>query len=58
MVPARVQETRLEAPDYGDAVEVCDGEVPCFWCCGVTCLEAVKAANLPLVITHSPGRPC
>eukprot|EP00043_Microstomoeca_roanoka_P018093 m.191825 g.191825 ORF g.191825 m.191825 type:complete len:320 (-) comp16762_c7_seq3:1141-2100(-) len=45
----------LAKPDYGDAVEVKEGEVPCFWCCGVTCMEAVKSANLPLVITHSPG---
>ncbi|EGD83217.1 hypothetical protein PTSG_03849 [Salpingoeca rosetta] len=47
--------TRLETPDYGDAVDVRGDEVPCFWCCGVTCLEAVKSANLPIVITHSPG---
>lgn len=42
-------------PDYGDAVEIREGEVPVFWPCGVTPQAAVENAKLPLVLTHSPG---
>jgi uncharacterized protein YcsI (UPF0317 family) len=45
----------LGAPDYGDPVEVRDGELPVFWACGVT-PQAVAAASRPeLMITHAPG---
>ena len=45
----------VAAPDYGDPVEVRDGEVPVFWACGVT-PQAVAAASRPeLMITHAPG---
>ena len=42
-------------PDWGDGVEVREGEVPVFWACGVTPQTAIMEARLPLVITHSPG---
>jgi uncharacterized protein YcsI (UPF0317 family) len=45
----------LDAPDYGDPVDVRDGEVPVFWACGVT-PQAVAVASRPaLMITHAPG---
>jgi uncharacterized protein YcsI (UPF0317 family) len=45
----------LDAPHYGDPVEVREGEVPVFWACGVT-PQAVAAASRPeLMITHAPG---
>src|SRR5262249_35550993 len=45
----------LGAPDYGDRVEIRDGEIPVFWACGVT-PQAVAAASRPeLMITHAPG---
>jgi uncharacterized protein YcsI (UPF0317 family) len=45
----------LGAPDYGDPVDVRDGEVPVFWACGVT-PQAVAVASRPaLMITHAPG---
>jgi len=45
----------LGVPDYGDPVEIRDGEVPVFWACGVT-PQAVAAASRPeLMITHAPG---
>jgi uncharacterized protein YcsI (UPF0317 family) len=45
----------LAAPDYGDPVEIREGEVPVFWACGVT-PQAVAAASRPaLMITHAPG---
>ncbi len=45
----------LGRPDYGDPVTVRDGEMPVFWACGVTPQAALRAAKLPLVITHAPG---
>jgi uncharacterized protein YcsI (UPF0317 family) len=45
----------LERPDYGDAVQIQDTEIPLFWACGVTPQVALAAARLPLAITHSPG---
>jgi uncharacterized protein YcsI (UPF0317 family) len=45
----------LATPQYGDPVELRDGEVPVFWACGVT-PQAVAAASRPeLMITHAPG---
>ncbi len=45
----------LAKPDYGDAVEVRDDEVPVFWACGVTPQAVVTQARPPLCITHAPG---
>jgi uncharacterized protein YcsI (UPF0317 family) len=45
----------LQHPDFGDPVDVLDQEVPVFWGCGVTPQEALRAARLPLAITHKPG---
>lgn len=45
----------LSAPQFGDAVEVRDGEHAVFWACGVTPQCALMEARLPLAITHSPG---
>ncbi|MEM8871999.1 MAG: putative hydro-lyase [Pseudomonadota bacterium] len=45
----------LSTPDYGDPVEIKRDEVPVFWACGVTPQNVLRAANLPLCITHAPG---
>lgn len=42
-------------PDYGDSVDIHDGEVCVFWPCGVTPQAAIENARPPIVITHSPG---
>jgi uncharacterized protein YcsI (UPF0317 family) len=53
--PAAIGIADLGAPDYGDPVEVRDGELPVFWACGVT-PQAVAVASRPeLMITHAPG---
>ena len=53
--PAALGIADLGAPDYGDAVEIRDGELPVFWACGVT-PQAVAVASRPeLMITHAPG---
>ncbi|MGE3147159.1 MAG: putative hydro-lyase [Pseudorhodoplanes sp.] len=45
----------LNRPDYGDAPDMHDGEIPVFWACGVTPQAAMLQARLPLAITHAPG---
>lgn len=45
----------LSRPDFGDPVQIRDGEVPVFWACGVTPQAAVMASKPPFAITHAPG---
>jgi uncharacterized protein YcsI (UPF0317 family) len=45
----------LAAPDWGEATEVGDDQVPVFWACGVTPQAAIARARPPLCITHTPG---
>ena len=45
----------LMKPDYGDAVEIRDDEVPVFWGCGVTPQWVAQRSGLGLCITHAPG---
>jgi hypothetical protein len=42
-------------PDFGEAPDFEEGDVPVFWCCGVTNQSIVKAMKAPLAFTHSPG---
>lgn len=42
-------------PDFGDPVEVREGETPVFWACGVTPQAAAMQVKPPLMITHAPG---
>jgi uncharacterized protein YcsI (UPF0317 family) len=45
----------LDHPEFGDAVEIRDGEVPVFWACGVTPQAALMESAPPFAITHAPG---
>ena len=45
----------INKPDYGDAVEIKEGEIPVFWACGVTPQAALEIAKPEIVITHAPG---
>jgi uncharacterized protein YcsI (UPF0317 family) len=45
----------LDAPDFGDPVEVRSGEVPVFWACGVTPQAVAMESRPPLAIAHAPG---
>jgi uncharacterized protein YcsI (UPF0317 family) len=47
--------TDLGRPDFGDPVELRDGDVPVFWACGVTPQAALMASRPPFAITHAPG---
>jgi uncharacterized protein YcsI (UPF0317 family) len=53
--PAGLGIEDLAAPDYGDPVEIRDGEIPVFWACGVTPQATIMASRPPFAITHEPG---
>ncbi len=45
----------LSSPEFGDPVEIEEGQLPVFWACGVTPQAVAMKARPPLMITHSPG---
>ncbi len=45
----------IQQPDFGEPVEIFDGEEPVFWACGVTPQVALENAKLDFAITHKPG---
>ncbi|XP_023208642.1 D-glutamate cyclase, mitochondrial isoform X2 [Xiphophorus maculatus] len=53
--PALLGILDLTRPDYGDPVELRPGDVPVFWACGVTSIEAILSSKPPLAFSHSPG---
>ena len=53
--PEAIGVADLFAPDFGDPVEIKEGEVPVFWACGVTPQSVAMSVKPPLMITHSPG---
>lgn len=53
--PALLGIQDLSRPEYGDAVEPQPGDVPVFWACGITSLEAVQSTKPALAFSHSPG---
>lgn len=54
--PGQIGIDDLDAPDFGDAPVVEDGDIPVFWACGVTPQAAIQASAPPFAITHSPGK--
>jgi uncharacterized protein YcsI (UPF0317 family) len=52
---AQIGISDLSQPDWGDSVDIKDGEVPVYWACGVTPQNVLLDAGLPICITHSPG---
>ena len=54
--PALIGIADLARPDYGDAVEIRDHEIPVFWACGVTPQSVIAATKPPFCITHAPGK--
>lgn len=53
--PSQIGISDLQKPDYGEPVDISEGEVPVFWACGVTPQAAIQAAKPSLCITHAPG---
>lgn len=53
--PEEIGINDINNPDFGDAVNVKENEIPVFWACGVTPQAVIMKSELPFVITHSPG---
>ncbi|CAN9502028.1 unnamed protein product [Ophioblennius macclurei] len=53
--PALLGIKDLSKPEYGDGVELQPGDVPAFWACGVTAIEAILSSKPSLAFSHSPG---
>lgn len=53
--PADIGIADIGRPDYGDPVEIRPGEVPVFWACGVTPLEAILSGRPAWAVVHEPG---
>lgn len=53
--PAKIGIADISRPDFGEAVTIRDGEIPVFWCCGVTPQSVVMSARPPIAISHAPG---
>jgi len=49
----------LQKVDFGDPVEIHDGETAVFWACGVTSSQVVRGAvarkEIPWAVSHAPG---
>jgi len=53
--PADLGICDLDAPDFGDPVNITNDAVPVFWACGVTPQAVVIEAKPSLAIFHAPG---
>ncbi|MBN8191230.1 putative hydro-lyase [Bacillus sp. NTK074B] len=53
--PDKIGIPDIAKPDFGDYVGIREGETPMFWACGVTPQAVAQHANIPFMITHSPG---
>jgi uncharacterized protein YcsI (UPF0317 family) len=53
--PALIGIHDIDQPDYGDRVQIHDGEIPVFWACGVTPQSVLMASKPAFCITHAPG---
>lgn len=53
--PAAIGVRDLAHPEFGDPVDVHEGEVPVFWACGVTPQSIVMSSKPEFAITHAPG---
>lgn len=53
--PSAIGIRDLAKPDFGDPVDIASDEVPVYWACGVTPQNVLRAARLPICITHAPG---
>lgn len=53
--PAAIGVKDIAHPEFGDPVEIREGEVPVFWACGVTPQSIVMHSKPEFAITHAPG---
>lgn len=53
--PEKIGIKDINSPDFGDTPDIYDGEIPVFWCCGVTPQSVVMTAKPKIAISHAPG---
>jgi len=53
--PEELGIVNLGLPEYGDAVQIRDDEVPVFWACGVTAQQVARTSRIPFMMIHAPG---
>lgn len=53
--PSLIGISDINHPDFGVADTIRPGEIPVFWCCGVTPQDAVMQVKPDFCITHAPG---
>ena len=53
--PAAIGVRDIAHPEFGDPVDIREGEVPVFWACGVTPQSIVMNSKPEFAITHAPG---
>lgn len=53
--PAALGISDLTNPEFGDAINIAEDQLPVFWACGVTPQAVAMKARPPMMITHSPG---
>jgi uncharacterized protein YcsI (UPF0317 family) len=53
--PSLIGIADINKPDYGDPVEIREGEIPVFWACGVTPQSVIAKVRPKFCITHAPG---
>ncbi len=53
--PSAIGIRDITKPEFGDPVDIHEGEVPVFWACGVTPQSIVMNVKPEFAITHAPG---
>ncbi|WP_425468632.1 putative hydro-lyase [Pigmentiphaga aceris] len=53
--PSQIGIADIHKPEYGDAVDIGEDEIPVFWACGVTPQSVVASVRPEFCITHAPG---
>lgn len=53
--PDQIGINDINNPEFGDATEIKENEIPVFWACGVTPQVAIQNAKPEITITHAPG---
>lgn len=53
--PSAIGIKNIDKPEFGDPVEIREGETPVFWACGVTPQAVLMNSRPPFAITHAPG---
>ena len=54
--PGHIGIKDISKPDWGDAQEIADNEIPVFWAYGVTPKNSIRMSKPDICVTQTPGR--